>query len=213
MKFIATLLILFTTLLSCAQQSKQYSVSTAASKKTAVRESVAYFAEGCFWHAEIIFQSLAGVRDAVSGYAGGTTKNPGYEDVASGQTGHAETVQVLYDSNKISFATLVDAFFASHDPTTLNRQGNDRGTEYRSMVFYSNEKEKEIINSAISKIANTKKYQNKIVTQVVPVNLFFKAEEYHQEYISNNPSNGYVQNVSLPEYYAFRKNFKGNFKP
>ncbi|MEO6406218.1 MAG: peptide-methionine (S)-S-oxide reductase MsrA [Ferruginibacter sp.] len=213
MKIIITALISFVTMISCAQQNKPYPVSVATAAKPGAKESVASFSEGCFWHAEIIFQSLSGVRDAVSGYAGGTAKSPSYEDVASGRTGHAETVQIYYDSSKISFATLVDAFFASHDPTSLNRQGNDMGTEYRSIAFYRNEKEKQIIQDAIKKITDAKQYRNKIVTQVIPLNNFYTAETYHQEYISHNPGNGYVQNVSLPDYYDFRKTYKGKFKP
>ncbi len=213
MKLITTALILFITLISCAQQNKTYNVTAGTAAKPGSKESVATFSEGCFWHSEIIFQSLVGVRDAVSGYAGGKTKNPNYDQVSMGNTGHAESVQVYYDSNKISFATLVNAFFESHDPTTLNRQGNDMGTEYRSIAFYRNKKEKQIIDDAIKKITASKKYANKIVTEVLPYNIFYPAEAYHQEYILHNPGNGYVQNVSLPDYYHFRKNFKGNFKP
>lgn len=213
MKLITTVLISFITLISCAQQTKPFNVAAGIATKPASKESVATFAEGCFWHTEIIFQSLVGVRDAVSGYAGGKTKNPNYDQVSGGNTGHAETVQVFYDSNKISFATLVNAFFESHDPTTLNRQGNDMGTEYRSIAFYRNGKERQIINDAIKKIIDSKKYTAKIVTEVLPYTIFYPGEAYHQEYILHNPGNGYVRNVSLPDYYHFRKNFKGNFKP
>jgi peptide-methionine (S)-S-oxide reductase len=213
MKLLTTALISFITLISCAQQTKPYNVVAGIAAKTGSKESVATFSEGCFWHSEIIFQSLVGVRDAVSGYAGGKTKNPNYDQVSMGSTGHAETVQVYYDSSKISFATLVKAFFESHDPTTLNRQGKDMGTEYRSIAFYRNEKEKQIINDAIRNISASKKYADKIVTEVLPFTNFYPAESYHQEYILHNPGNGYVRNVSLPDYYHFRKNFKGNFKP
>src|SRR5664279_5524125 len=122
------------------------------STKAASNEAVATFSEGCFWHAEIVFQSLDGVRDAVSGYSGGTDTNPSYEKVAQGNTGHAETVQVYYDPSKITYETLVKAFFASQDPTTLNRQGNDAGTEYRSIAFYRNEKEKQVIEVEIKRL-------------------------------------------------------------
>jgi peptide-methionine (S)-S-oxide reductase len=182
------------------------------STKPLANEAVATFAEGCFWHAEIVFQSLDGVRDAVSGYAGGTDTNPSYEKVAGGNTGHAETVQVYYDPAKINYETLVKAFFASQDPTTLNRQGNDAGTEYRSMAFYRNEKEKQIIESEIKRLTDLKVYKNKIVTEVVPFKKFYTAESYHQEYIHNNPDNSYVANVSIPEFLHFKKNFKGNYK-
>jgi peptide-methionine (S)-S-oxide reductase len=182
------------------------------STKPSANEAVATFAEGCFWHAEIVFQSLDGVRDAVSGYAGGTDTNPSYEKVAGGNTGHAETVQVYYDPAKISYETLVKAFFASQDPTTLNRQGNDAGTEYRSMAFYRTEKEKQIIESEIKRLTDLKAYKNKIVTEMVPFKKFYTAENYHQEYIHNNPDNSYVANVSIPEFLSFKKRFKANYK-
>lgn len=182
------------------------------STKAVTNEAVATFAEGCFWHAEIVFQSLDGVRDAVAGYAGGTNTNPSYEKVAEGNTGHAETVQVYYDPSKISYETLVKVFFASQDPTTPNRQGNDAGTEYRSMAFYSNEKEKQIIESEIKQLTDLKVYKNKIVTEVVPLKKFYTAEAYHQEYIHNHPDNPYVANVSIPEFLNFKKKFKANYK-
>ena len=185
---------------------------TVGSTKPVTNEAVATFAEGCFWHAEIVFQSLEGVRDAVSGYAGGTDTNPSYEKVAGGNTGHAETVQVYYDPSKISYETLVKAFFASQDPTTLNRQGNDAGTEYRSIAFYKNEKEKQVIENEIKCLTGLKIYKNKIVTEVIPFKKFYTAEAYHQEYIHNNPDNPYVSNVSIPEFLSFKKNFKANYK-
>ena len=185
---------------------------TVGSTKPVTNEAVATFAEGCFWHAEIVFQSLEGVRDAVSGYAGGTDTNPSYEKVAGGNTGHAETVQVYYDPSKISYETLVKAFFASQDPTTLNRQGNDAGTEYRSIAFYKNEKEKQVIENEIKRLTGLKIYKNKIVTEVLPFKKFYTAEAYHQEYIHNNPDNPYVSNVSIPEFLSFKKNFKANYK-
>lgn len=201
-------------LASCAQTTgnNKLKIPVAEKKNAAAGEAVATFAEGCFWHAEIVFQSLEGVRDAVSGYAGGTTKDPGYEEVASGNTGHAETVQVYYDPSKISYETLVAAFFASQDPTTLNRQGNDVGTEYRSIAFYRNEKEKQIILAEINRLTASGKYKSRIVTEVLPFTKFYPAEDYHQEYISHNPGNPYVQHVSIPEFIKFKQEFKGKFK-
>lgn len=197
---------------SCVQsQHKDNEIPLGSNKKTS-KESVATFAEGCFWHSEIVFQSLVGVRDAVSGYAGGTDTNPDYEKVSTGNTGHAETVQVYYDSSKISYKTLVDAFFASMDPTQLNRQGNDAGTEYRSIAFYRNENEKKIIDAAIKQITDSKKYSGKIVTEVVPFIHFYPAEDYHQEFIYHHPENSYVRNVSIPEFLRFKEEFRGNFK-
>jgi peptide-methionine (S)-S-oxide reductase len=214
MKLLLTLLIAGTTIYSCAQTNqKALKIPVAEKKPASANEAVATFAEGCFWHAEIVFQSLAGVRDAVSGYAGGTTTDPDYEKVASGQTGHAESVQVHYDPSVISYETLVKAFFASQDPTTMNRQGNDAGTEYRSIAFYNNEKEKTIIDATIKNLTAAKVYSNKIVTQVVPLTKFYPAEDYHQEYISHNTDNPYVANVSIPEFLHFKATFKeGKFK-
>ena len=212
MKFsLAAITILFT-LASCAQPQKKPLTFSLGSDKKSPNEAVAYFAEGCFWHAEIVFQSLTGVRDAVSGYAGGTTKNPSYDAVGTGSTGHTETVQVFYDPQKISYATLVNAFFASQDPTELNRQGPDVGTQYRSAAFYSSNSEKQILDAAIKDLTASKKYSDKIVTQVAQFTNFYPAEAYHQEYIAHNGNNPYVQRVSIPDYLRFRNIFKGNFK-
>lgn len=198
---------------SCGySQNRNTKIPVATSTKAMPGEAVATFAEGCFWHTEIVFQSLVGVRDAVSGYAGGKTTNPTYEKVSGGNTGHAEAVNIYYDPKKISYSQLVSALFASMDPTTLNRQGNDAGTEYRSIAFYRNESEKNIINAEIKKVNDSKKYKNKVVTEVVPLTKFYEGEAYHQEYIFNNPGNSYVQNVSIPDYMHFRKTFKGPFK-
>jgi peptide-methionine (S)-S-oxide reductase len=212
MKKILTFLICFVSLVSCAQTQVSSVVNPPSTAKPGANEAVATFAEGCFWHAEIIFQSLVGVRDAVSGYAGGTATNPTYGSVSSGTTGHAETVQVYYDPARISYAQLVDAFFSSQDPTQVNGQGYDMGTEYRSIAFYRNAAEKQIIENAITRINNAKLYTDKVATQVVPFTKFYPAEEYHQEYVYNHPDNGYVQHVCIPELISFKKSFKGNFK-
>ena len=214
MKSIYSTIICITCFISCAQtQNSPVKIPQALKQRPGANEAVATFSEGCFWHAEIVFQSLVGVRDAVSGYAGGHTISPDYESVASGETGHAETVQVYYDPSKISYETLVAAFFASMDPTTLNRQGNDQGTEYRSIAFYRNQKEKEVIETQIRKINDSKQYKNRVVTEVIAFSKFYPAEEYHQEYIYNHPDNPYVANVSIPDFIKFKKVFKGNFKP
>jgi peptide-methionine (S)-S-oxide reductase len=211
MKYILSILAATFIFVSCAQT--QGAKIPVGSKKKSANEAVATFGEGCFWHTEIVFQSLEGVRDAVSGYAGGTDTDPDYEKVCTGTTGHAETVNVYYDPAKISFQTLVKAFFASHDPTQLNRQGNDEGTQYRSIAFYRNEEEKKIIETEIKRISDSKKYSDKIVTEVRPFTKFYKAEDYHQEYISQHPDQPYVRNVSIRDYEEFRKTFKeGKFK-
>lgn len=175
-------------------------------------EKVATFAEGCFWHSEIVFQSLVGVRDALSGYSGGHDPSPSYEGVCEGSTGHAEAVQVYYDPQKVSYETLVKAFFSSMDPTQLNRQGNDRGSQYRSAAFYRTDTEKAIIDAEIKRLTDSKKYNRPLVTEVKPFVNFYPAEKYHQEYVHYHPDNGYVSGVSIPEYLEWKKEFKGNFK-
>jgi peptide-methionine (S)-S-oxide reductase len=199
-------------LLAACGQSQQVNIPVKESDKPSPGEAVADFSEGCFWHSEIVFQSLVGVRDAVSGYAGGTDKHPDYEKVCEGNTGHAETVQVYYDPSKISYATLVKAFFASMDPTEVNRQGNDVGTQYRSIAFYRNDQEKKIIEDEIARLTASKKYSRPIATQVLPYTAFYPAEDYHQEYIKNHPGNPYVQHVSIPDYLEFKKTFPGPYK-
>ena len=197
----------------CARPQTDAKIFPGSKDKPGANEAVATFAEGCFWHTEIVFQSLVGVRDAVSGYAGGADTSPDYEKVSGGGTGHAESVQVYYDPSKISFETLVKVFFASHDPTQVNRQGNDVGTQYRSIAFYRNEKEKQIIEAEIRRVADSKKYAGKIVTEVKPYAKFYPAEDYHQDFIAHNPNQGYVQAVSIPEIREFQKEYPQLIKP
>ena len=164
----------------------------------------AYFASGCFWCVEYIYESLEGVEEAFSGYAGGTTKNPNYYQITTGRTGHAETVEVIYDPNIISFKTLVEVFFDSHDPTQLNRQGPDSGTQYRSIAFYQNMEEKKIIEDYIAKLKAEKVFDKKIVTEVKSLKKFYYAEEYHQDYEVNNPNDLYILNISKPRFKKFK---------
>ena len=198
-------------LLAACGQTQPVNIPVKTSDKPSPNEAVADFSEGCFWHAEIVFQSLVGVRDAVSGYAGGKVSQPSYEDVCTGTTGHAETVQVYYDPSKISYATLVKAFFASMNPTELDRQGPDEGTQYRSIAFYRNPMEKKIIDDEIARLTTEKKYSRKIVTEVQPFKTFYPAESYHQEYIKNHPDNPYVEHVSIPDFLEFKNANKGQF--
>ena len=167
----------------------------------------AYFASGCFWCVEAIFESVEGVKDAHSGYSAGKTKNPTYNQIGYGNTGHAEAVEVIYDPKVVSFKTLVEVFFGSHDPTTLNRQGPDRGTQYRSVAFYQNDTEKNAIESHIVKLIEEEVYSNKIVTEVTPLVKFYYAEEYHQDYEKLNPENSYVRNVSIPRLNRFKAKY------
>lgn len=164
----------------------------------------AHFAEGCFWCAEEVFESVRGVHEVISGYSGGTEKKPTYEDVGSGKTGHAEAIEVYYDPEVVSFETLVNVFFASQDPTTLNRQGPDAGTQYRSIAFYDNADEKEQIENTIKTLNASGQYDAPIVTQVVPFEKFWPAEKYHQDYVKQNPENPYVQSVSQPRFERFK---------
>lgn len=172
----------------------------------------AYFASGCFWCVEAIFESVKGVKEVYSGYSGGTEKNPTYKEVSYGRTTHAEAVEVYYDPKVISFTQLVQVFFGSHDPTTLNRQGPDRGAQYRSIAFYKNEAQKKIITDYIAQLEAEKVYNRPIVTEVKKFDKFYRAEEYHQDYEKRNPNNSYIQNVSIPRLNRFKKNFKTYLK-
>lgn len=194
------LLLLF--LISFSTPDKQE--TTYPSQKKALK--TAYFASGCFWCVEAIFESLKGVEEAVSGYAGGFTKNPTYGSIGTGNTGHSETVAVYYDPNKIPFKTLVKVFFGSHDPTTKNGQHPDYGSQYRSIAFYENSNEKAIIDTYIKEL-NTRYYKGKIVTEVTELVRFYQAEDYHQNYERLHPNNPYVKNVSVPRLNRFKKKF------
>ena len=174
--------------------------------------SIAAFAEGCFWCVEHIFESVTGVDSAVSGYAGGHTKDPTYARVNTETTGHAETVIVYYDPQVVTYEELVDVFFLSHDPTTLNRQGPDIGSSYRSILFYLNDEEKEIAKNRFSYYSKYGLFKDPIVTEIKELTEFYKAEGYHQNFIKLNPGNGYVQNVSLPRYKEFKKRYRNRVR-
>ncbi len=165
----------------------------------------ARFASGCFWCVEAVFESVPGVREAISGYAGGEKENPTYEEVGGGRTGHAESVEVWYDSNKVSYPDLLKVYFASQDPTQVNGQGPDHGPAYRSLVFYNNESEKKSAEDYIASLNNSKKYDKPIAAQVVPFVKFWPAEEYHQNYVRINPGDRYVQMESLPRLRRAQK--------
>lgn len=204
-------LILF---LGCANgQPKSGPNSMATLPKPAAGEAVATFGGGCFWSMEEAISELKGVNQVISGYAGGNTANPTYEDVSSRTTNHAETVQVYYDPKVISFAKLAESFFYAHDPTTLNRQGPDVGTDYRSVVFYRNAEEKASWEAIIKKVNAGKHYSNPVVTQVLPFKAFYPAEKYHQGYYRTNGDNPYISSVSAPKVIKFRKSMKADLKP
>ena len=165
----------------------------------------AYFAGGCFWCVEAIYESVEGVNEVYSGYSGGETKNPNYNQIGTGKTGHAESVEILYDPKVVSFGTLVQVFFGSHDPTTPFRQGPDRGSQYRSIAFYSNASERETIQQYVALLVEKEIFSKEIVTEVKPLEKFYYAEEYHQDFERLNPNNPYVKNVSIPRLRKFQK--------
>ena len=176
------------------------------------KKEVATLAAGCFWCVEAIFQQLEGVIDVKSGYAGGKIKNPTYKQVCEGDTGHAEVIQIVYDSNKITFKQLLEVFFKTHDPTTLNRQGADEGTQYRSSIFYHSPEQKEIADKIIKELDTSGAYSNKIVTLLEPITDFYVAEDYHQNYFNQNGHNPYCNMVVKPKVEKFMKIFKDKIK-
>ena len=170
--------------------------------------ATATFAGGCFWCTEEVFEEIKGVQAVVSGYSGGREANPTYEQVSRGATGHAEAIEVHYDPQAVSFATLVEVFFrAAHDPTTPNRQGPDAGAQYRSVAFYRTAEEKKTIEDAIARLDASRQYGSPVVTKVVAFQQFWPAEAYHQGYFRLHPESGYVQRVSTPKVEAFRRKF------
>jgi peptide-methionine (S)-S-oxide reductase len=175
-------------------------------------KQVATLAGGCFWCLEAVFDELSGVVSVESGYTGGHMVNPTYRQVCSEITGHAEAVQVTFDPSIITYKDLLSVFFTIHDPTQLNRQGNDVGTSYRSAIFYHNDQQKVIVEEVIQQISALKIWTGPIVTQVVPFDRFYMAEDYHQEYFANNSSQPYCQVVVAPKVAKFRKNFYDRLK-
>lgn len=174
--------------------------------------SVATFGSGCFWCTEAIFERVNGVVSAVSGYSGGKTENPTYKEVCEGTTGHAECSQITFDPAVISYDELLEIFWKTHDPTTLNRQGNDVGTQYRSVIFYHNEEQKQKAEYYKSKLSEEKIWPNPIVTEITQFQKFYPAEDYHQEYYENNPYQGYCAFVITPKVEKFEKIFKDKLK-
>ncbi len=168
----------------------------------------ATFGGGCFWCMEAIFTRVRGVKSSASGFAGGHVPDPSYEQVVAGNTGHAEVIQIEYDAAEISFAQLLEIFFSVHDPTTLNRQGADVGTQYRSVIFYHNNEQKSIAENTISNINAEKIWNDPVVTEVSPLDTFYPASDYHQNYFERNPYQGYCQMVIAPKVKKFEKTFR-----
>jgi peptide-methionine (S)-S-oxide reductase len=171
------------------------------------------FAGGCFWGIEAVFEHLKGVTSATSGYAGGSAASPSYEQVSSGTTGHAEAVRVVYDPSRITYAQLLQVFFSvAHDPTELNRQGPDVGTQYRSAVFYGNDDQKRTAGTYIAKLGGGKVFSRRIVTEVVPLQAFYPAEDYHQDYMARHPNDLYIVINDAPKIEHLRRQFPGLYR-
>ena len=171
-------------------------------------------AGGCFWGIQAVFEHVKGVTSATSGYAGGTLKNPGYEEVSSGTTGHAESVQIVYDPSQITLGTLLKVFFSvAHDPTQLNRQGPDSGTQYRSAIFFSNDDQQRIAKAYVDQLNQAKLFSGPIVTQIVPLKDFYRAEDYHQDYATNHPDNPYIAICDLPKVKRLQQEYPALYVP
>jgi peptide-methionine (S)-S-oxide reductase len=218
MKIVFTgVLVTLATLFSCAQKQKDKKninkdMTTNVNGAVNTATDTATFGTGCFWCTEAIFQQLEGVTKVVSGYSGGHVNNPSYKEVCTGTTGHAEVVQVQYDPQKISFDELLEVFWQTHDPTTLNRQGNDVGPQYRSVVFYHNSEQKEKAEKYKGELDKSGAFNNPIVTEISPYSNFFAAENYHQDYYNQNGSQPYCYLVIRPKLEKFQKVFKSKIK-
>ncbi len=188
-------------------QTKRTFVNTGMNKQKIT------FGNGCFWCTEAVFETLKGVTKVTSGYMGGHIQNPTYEQVCHGTTGHAEVIELEYDADEISFDELLLVFFKTHNPTTLNRQGNDIGTQYRSAIFYHNDGQKAQAEAMIKTLTDEKVFDRPIVTEITPASEFYRAENYHQNYFNNNPGNSYCSAVIQPKLYKFAKEFTEKIKP
>ncbi|MFY7788320.1 MAG: peptide-methionine (S)-S-oxide reductase MsrA [Thermoflexibacteraceae bacterium] len=198
-------------LVACGQNTTSKASSTTITNKDKKME-IATFGAGCFWCVEAVFQRLEGVEKVVSGYTGGTTKNPTYKEICTGETGHAEVCQITYDPTVISYDELLEVFWQTHDPTTLNRQGNDVGTQYRSAIFYHNETQKALAEKYKTALTNEKVFDKPVVTEIVPLTVFYAAEDYHQNYYNQNTTQGYCAFVIAPKVEKLKKVFKSKLK-
>jgi peptide-methionine (S)-S-oxide reductase len=206
-------LVLFVVTTSCGQKSKPNNTSTANTKQINMEGlQLATFGSGCFWCTEAVFQQVDGVEKVESGYAGGQVKNPTYKEVCSGLTGHAEVIQLTYDPKKVTFDELLEIFWQTHDPTTLNRQGADEGTQYRSVIFYHTPEQKKLAEEYKTKLDAEKIYRQPIVTEISAAPTFYKAEDYHQNYFNLNGNAPYCSYVIQPKLEKFKKVFKDKLK-
>ena len=200
---------------SCTEHKNQNALVMAQKKETIQTNNhadTATFGNGCFWCTEAFFQRINGVEKVISGYSGGIVSNPSYEQVCTGTTNHAEVVQVIYDPSKVSYDELLEVFWKTHDPTTLNRQGNDVGTQYRSVIFYHNEEQKQKADHYKEELNKSGAWNKPVVTAIQPFSKFYAAENYHQNYYNNNPRQMYCQYVIRPKLEKFEKVFKEAMK-
>lgn len=207
----------FTNITDVKQLADPAAEENASMKNDAMKPNSTYahavLAGGCFWCVEAVFEELAGVIEVTSGYAGGSAETADYKTVCTGTTGHAEVVQITYDPAKIDYEKLLEVFFGTHDPTTLNQQGNDVGTQYRSAIFFESDEQKEIAKAYIDDLNEAKVFKGPIVTTLEPLKKFFPAEQYHQNYVCNNPNQSYVRSAALPKVAKVRSKFKDMLKP
>jgi peptide-methionine (S)-S-oxide reductase len=217
MKFKLNIFILFVTvsislLLACEKTSSKINADNTMSSQNQNKLEIATCGSGCFWCTEAIFERVKGVQKVISGYSGGNTENPTYKEVCTGTTGHAECTQIYFDPDVVTYDELLEIFWKTHDPTTLNRQGNDVGTQYRSVIFYHNEVQKQKAEYYKKKLEEEKIWDKPIVTEITEFKKFFPAEDYHQNYYDNNPYQGYCAFVITPKLEKFEKIFKDKLK-
>lgn len=198
---------------TCSSREKQQYDSAVIPAEISQKLETAYFASGCFWCTEAVFERVQGVYNVVSGYSGGEKKNPGYKEVSLGLTNHAEAVRVEYNPEEVDYTTLVEIFFGSHDPTTLNRQGPDIGKQYRSAIFYSSKQEKDIAIKIRERLDKEGAFKKPIVTEITPFDKFWDAEDYHQDFYELNPNQPYILSVSKPKVEKFMEKFRDKLKP
>jgi peptide-methionine (S)-S-oxide reductase len=212
LKIYSFLILAFLAISSCAQKSEKQNPSMNPTNVNEKNLETATFGSGCFWCTEAIFLNVKGVQSVESGYAGGKVKNPTYKEVCSGLTGHAEVVQIKFDPKIISYEEILEIFWKTHDPTTLNRQGADEGTQYRSVIFYHNEDQRKLAAFYKKKLEDNNVYDDPIVTEITPITEFYKAEDYHQNYYSLNASAPYCSYIIQPKLEKFKKVFSEKLK-
>ena len=211
---------LLAALISCGQaQPAEHMMTSQTNERTGehtadgMTTDTATFGAGCFWCVEAVFTELNGVLKVTPGYAGGTTNDPDYKSVCSGTTGHAEVAQIIYDPSKVGFDELLEVFWQTHDPTTANRQGNDVGTQYRSVIFYHNDQQRERAEHFKAELDRSGAWSVPVITEIAPLKKFYAAEDYHNDYYAQNPDQGYCQYVIRPKLEKFRKAFADKLKP